>query len=173
MSEFIVREHLAGSQGAVQSPIISRTMQWMGNGMANYAQARKIMFIPFPFPHAQLSAFFVWVVVMAIPLVLAHYTLDSWLGGVLTFLSVTCLVGLHEGEYQNESNGCPRCLRLVYAFLLPCLINIASTLMLVYLTSILRSLSSPHTLNIQWLASWKTHFATFPATFQSVHYRHK
>ena len=68
----------------------------MGNGMTNYAQAQKLMFIPFPFPHAQLSAFFVSVAVVVIPLVVEHYTAERWLGALLTFFSVTCLVGLHE-----------------------------------------------------------------------------
>jgi hypothetical protein len=46
LSEFIVREHLAGSMGEVGSPIISRVMQFLGDGMAAYNQARKIMVIP-------------------------------------------------------------------------------------------------------------------------------
>lgn len=115
LSEFIVREHLAGSQGAVGSPIISRTMQWMGNGMAEYTQARKIMFIPFPFPHAQLSAFFVWVIVVVVPLVLTQYTLEAWLGAVLTFLSVTCFAGLHEvaRELENPFRNIPNDIPIV------------------------------------------------------------
>jgi predicted membrane chloride channel (bestrophin family) len=115
MSEFIAREHLSGSQGAVGSPIISQTMKLMGNGMANYAQARKIMFVPFPYPSAQISAFFVWVIVAAIPLVLEHYTFAIWLGALMTFFSVTCLVGLHEvareleNPFRNVPNDIPVC----------------------------------------------------------------
>ena len=115
LSEFIVREHLSGSQGGVGAPIISRTMQWLGNGMNQYGQARKIMLIPFPFPHAQLSAFFVWVIVVVIPLVLSQYTLERWLGAVLTFLTVTCFAGLHEvaRELENPFRNIPNDIPIV------------------------------------------------------------
>ena len=45
LSEFIVREHLAGSLGKVGPPIISRIFQFLGDGMIYYNHARKIMFI--------------------------------------------------------------------------------------------------------------------------------
>lgn len=48
VSEFMVREHLAGSTGMVGDALISRTMQFLGNGMFHYNQARKVMIIPFP-----------------------------------------------------------------------------------------------------------------------------
>ena len=42
LSEFIIREHLAGSTGAVGPPIISRIIQFLGDGMIYYNHARKI-----------------------------------------------------------------------------------------------------------------------------------
>jgi hypothetical protein len=52
LSEFIVREHLAGSLGKVGPPIISRIFQFLGDGMIYYNHARKIMFIVRPeIPH--------------------------------------------------------------------------------------------------------------------------
>lgn len=45
LSEFIIREHLAGTLGNVGPPIISRVIQFLGDGMIYYNHARKIMFI--------------------------------------------------------------------------------------------------------------------------------
>lgn len=42
LSEFITREHLSGSTGKVGPPIISRVVQFMGDGMLFYNQARKV-----------------------------------------------------------------------------------------------------------------------------------
>jgi hypothetical protein len=52
LSEFVVREHLDGSTGEVASPIISRIIQFLSDGMLQYNHARLIMYIPFPFPNA-------------------------------------------------------------------------------------------------------------------------
>jgi len=103
ISEFYVREHLSGSNGDCESPFISRSMQFLGNGMAEYNHARKIMYIPFPFPHAQLTAFYVLVILPFIPLVLEQYTNSIWLGAVLSFLAVSCLCGLHEVSRELEN----------------------------------------------------------------------
>ena len=115
LSEFIIREHLAGSTGAVGAPIISRIIQFLGDGMIYYNQARKIMFIPFPFPHAQLSVFFVLVTIFAVPLLMVEYTETPWLGSLLSFFTVTCLAGLHEvsreleNPFRNVPNDIPVC----------------------------------------------------------------
>ena len=45
LSELIIREHLAGTLGKVGPPIISRVIQFLGDGMIYYNHARKIMFI--------------------------------------------------------------------------------------------------------------------------------
>lgn len=103
LSEFVVREHLAGSTGATGSPMISRVIQFLGDGMIYYNQARKIMFIPFPFPHAQLSVFFILVMIFAVPLLMVEYTSALWLGALLTFFTVTCLSGLHEVARELEN----------------------------------------------------------------------
>uniref|UniRef100_A0A7S4JZA3 Uncharacterized protein n=2 Tax=Odontella aurita TaxID=265563 RepID=A0A7S4JZA3_9STRA len=103
LSEFIIREHLAGSLGKVGPPIISRIIQFLSDGMIYYNHARKIMFIPFPFPHAQLSAFFCLLTIFVIPLLMGQYINIPWLGAVLTFLTVTCLHGLHEVARELEN----------------------------------------------------------------------
>ncbi len=115
LSEFIIREHLAGSTGAVAPPIISRLIQFLSDGMIFYNHARKTMFIPFPFPHAQLSAFFVFTVMFAVPLLMDEYANNIYLGALLTFLTVTCLAGMHEvaRELENPFRNVPNEIPLV------------------------------------------------------------
>ena len=106
---------MAGSLGAVGAPIISRIVQFLSDGMKHYNEARKITWIPFPFVHAQLSAFFIFVVAVCIPFLMNQYANQSWLGGTLTFLVVTCLAGLHEvtreleNPFRNAPNDIPLC----------------------------------------------------------------
>jgi predicted membrane chloride channel (bestrophin family) len=103
LSEFIIREHLAGSTGKVGPPIISRVVQFLSDGMSFYNHARKIMYIPFPFPSAQISVFFVIAVIFAVPLMMDQYATELWLSSLLTFFTVTCLAGLHEVARELEN----------------------------------------------------------------------
>jgi hypothetical protein len=116
LSEFITREHLNGMLGEVGPPIISRTIQFMGDGMFHYNQARKIMFIPFPFPHAQLSAAFVIVMIPLIPLLMDQYIENIYLGMVMTFLAQMVLSGINEvaTELENPFRNVPNELPVVY-----------------------------------------------------------
>lgn len=83
--------------------------------MIYYNHARKIMFIPFPFPHAQLSVFYIFAVIPAVPFLMDQYTDETWLGALLTFLTVTCLAGLHEvaRELENPFRNVPNEIPLV------------------------------------------------------------
>lgn len=120
LSDFVIREHLAGSMGSVAPPIISRLVQFLSDGMIFYNHARKIMYTPFPFPHAQLSAFFVLMMVIAIPFLMNQYANEVWLGATLSFLTVTCLAGLHEvareleNPFRNAPNDVPLCTLLAF-----------------------------------------------------------
>lgn len=73
------------------------------------------MFIPFPFPHAQLSAIFILVMVLTVPFMMNQFVNAQWLGGSLCFLLVTCLSGLHEvgreleNPFKNTPNDVPLC----------------------------------------------------------------
>lgn len=99
---------------------MSRIVQFMSDGTLYYNHARKIMYTPFPFPHAQLSAFFVLSMVVAIPFLMDQYTNEIWLGAVLSFLTVTCLAGLHEvareleNPFRNAPNDVPLCTMLAF-----------------------------------------------------------
>ena len=83
--------------------------------MLRYNLARNIMYIPFPFPHAQLSAFFTFAMTLAVPLLMDQYTNAIWMGCFTTFLTVTCLVSLHEvareleNPFRNVPNEIPLC----------------------------------------------------------------
>ena len=103
LSEYITREHLEGSFGEVGAPIVSRIHQFLSDGMTYYNHCRKTMYIPFPFPHAQISVIFVMIVLVVIPLLMDKYTNHNFIGALLTFLTVSCLAGLHEVARELEN----------------------------------------------------------------------
>lgn len=115
LTEFIIREHLNGSTGKVGPPIISRIIQFLSDGMVFYNHARKIMFIPFPFPHAQLSVIFIIISIPAVAFLMDQYADSIILGSILTFVSVTCITGIHEvareleNPFRNIPNELPIC----------------------------------------------------------------
>eukprot|EP00529_Nitzschia_sp_RCC80_P003390 CAMPEP_0113512770 /NCGR_PEP_ID=MMETSP0014_2-20120614/39510_1 /TAXON_ID=2857 /ORGANISM="Nitzschia sp." /LENGTH=1072 /DNA_ID=CAMNT_0000409137 /DNA_START=198 /DNA_END=3417 /DNA_ORIENTATION=+ /assembly_acc=CAM_ASM_000159 len=115
LSEFIIREHLAGSTGKVGPPIISRIIQFLGDGMIYYNHARKVMFVPFPFVHAQISVIFNVVVIFYAPFLMFQYVSEIWLGSTLTFFLVLCLCGINEvaRELENPFRNIPNELPLV------------------------------------------------------------
>lgn len=115
LQEFLIREHVDGSLGGVHAAIVSRLVQFLSDGMLSYNHARQIMYIPFPFPHAQLSAFFTLSMTLAVPFLMDQYTNLLLIGSLISFLTVTCLVGLHEvareleNPFRNVPNELPLC----------------------------------------------------------------
>ena len=87
LQEFISREYMAGSTGGVAPPIISRLYQFISDGNLGYNQARKIAYIPFPFPHAQITSLFILVVVAFIPILMLTFVTNEWLGVVLNIVT--------------------------------------------------------------------------------------
>jgi hypothetical protein len=81
--------------------------------MAGYNQARKVAYVPFPFPHAQITSLFVLVVVGLMPVLMLTYVTNEIFGIVLNFLTVMCFAGLHEvareleNPFQNVPNDIP------------------------------------------------------------------
>jgi hypothetical protein len=81
--------------------------------MLGYNQARKVAYIPFPFPHAQITSLFVFIVVLLLPVLMLNYTSNYALGVILNLLTVMCFVGLHEVSrelecpFQNVPNDLP------------------------------------------------------------------
>ena len=113
LNEFITREHLHGSMGTVGAPIISRLMQYVSDGHMWYNSARKTAYIPFPFPHIQLTTAFTYVVVLVVPLLMLSKS-NFYFGIVLNFLVVGVLAGLNEvaKELQNPFTNVPNDLPL-------------------------------------------------------------
>jgi hypothetical protein len=102
----------------------------------SYNQARKIAYIPFPFPvsrshqdesknyyltshmlfplqHAQITTLFVLVIVGFMPVLMLTYLNNEVFGFVLNLLTVMCFAGLHEvareleSPFQNVPNDVP------------------------------------------------------------------
>jgi hypothetical protein len=94
---------------------VSRIFQFLSDGMTPYNHARKIMFIPFPFVAAQLNAAFVVIMIFLVPLLMDQYADSAWFGAFLTFLSVSCLSGIHEvaRELENPFRNVPNELPIV------------------------------------------------------------
>ena len=90
LQEFISREYMAGSTGGVASPIISRLYHFLSDGMVGYNQSRKICYIPFPFPHAQLTTVFIGVCVFIFPLL--YYTF-------VNNLAFACILNFVTGKF--------------------------------------------------------------------------
>ena len=103
VQEFVSREHLNGSTGNMAPPIISRLFQFLSDGMVGYNQARKIAYIPFPFPHSQITSLFVLVVVGVMPVLMLSFLTNEVFGFVLNLLAVMVFTGLHEVARELES----------------------------------------------------------------------
>ena len=73
LQEFISREFLNGALGGVSPPIVSRLFQYTSDGMLGYNQARKVAYVPFPFPHSQLTTFFLMVVACFMPILMLTF----------------------------------------------------------------------------------------------------
>lgn len=71
--------------------------------MIGYNQARKVAYIPFPFPHSQITSLFVLVVVGLMPVLTLSFLENESFGFVLNFLSVMVFAGLHEVARELES----------------------------------------------------------------------
>lgn len=103
LQEFITRESMNGSFGNVAPPIISRCHQSSTDGFDSYNQARKIAYTPFPFPHAQITTYYVVVACCILPMLFLSFSSDILRAGILNFLSLLCFTGLHEVARELES----------------------------------------------------------------------
>lgn len=102
INEFIIREHLHGSMGNVAPPIISRLMQFTSDGHLWYNAARKMAYIPFPFPHVQLTTALLLFAIVVVPLLMLAKS-HPYFGFALNFLTVAILAGLNEVAKELEN----------------------------------------------------------------------
>lgn len=79
-----------------------------------YNDARKITYIPFPYPHAQITVIFVSVIVWIFPLLYFSYVNSLFLACVFDFVTVLCFVGIYEvaRELENPFTSIPNNLPL-------------------------------------------------------------
>lgn len=103
LKEFLSREYLSGSTGKVHGPILSRLYQIISDGNLGYNQAVKIAKVPFPFPHAQITAFFTVAIIVFFPILYYSYVKKLWLSCVMNLFSVVCFLGLHEVARELEN----------------------------------------------------------------------
>jgi len=113
LREFMNREYLHGAMGEVAAPIVSRLFQYTSDGMNGYNQARKVAYVPFPFPHTQLTSLYIVVMMICIPILMLSFVKDIAIAAVLNCLTVTVFVGLHEvakeleDPFRNAPNDLP------------------------------------------------------------------
>jgi hypothetical protein len=113
MQEFLSREYLAGSTGTVPGAILSRLYQFLSDGVVGYNQARKVAYVPFPFPHAQITVVFSLAIIFIFPLLYFAYVTSLVFGCILNFFTVLCFLGVHEvareleNPFQNVPNDIP------------------------------------------------------------------
>lgn len=101
LQEFIIREQLHGSLGNVGAPIVSRLQQYSSDGHMWYNAARKMSYIPFPFPLTQMATFFTIVSTVIMPALMLSKA-EVWFGFVLNFLTVLLFAGLNEISKELE-----------------------------------------------------------------------
>lgn len=81
--------------------------------MLGYNMARKVAYIPFPFPHAQITSLFVLVVTAIMPLLMLSFMTSVYFGVTLNALTVMCFAGLDavskelENPFMNMPNEIP------------------------------------------------------------------
>jgi hypothetical protein len=81
---------------------MARVYQYISDGTQQYHQCRKTAFTDFPFPHAQLTSFFVLISIFVFPLLFYTYVTSIWIGMVLNFLTTSCFVGIQEVAMELE-----------------------------------------------------------------------
>ncbi len=102
LREYIGREHLGGSTGGIAPPLVTRVYQNLAEGQNRYNQCRKVAYIQFPFPHAQLTTFFLLVSLFVFPLLYYAYVSDAVVACLLNFTTVACFQGIHEVARELE-----------------------------------------------------------------------
>ena len=95
LNEFVIREQMHGSLGGVAPPIVSRLQQYASDGHFWYNAARKMSYIPIPFPHQQLAALFEIISIFLLPVLMLSKT-QVYFGFCLNFVTVLLLNGLNE-----------------------------------------------------------------------------
>lgn len=62
-----------------------------------YNQARKVAYVPFPFPHTQLTSLYVLLMLGFLPVLMLSYVENVIVAAIFNLMSVTVLVGESAG----------------------------------------------------------------------------
>lgn len=76
--------------------------QFISDGTLGYNQARKVAYVPFPFPNSQITAVFSVAVIFIFPFLYGAFVNLFWLSCLLNFLTVLSFLGLHEVSRELE-----------------------------------------------------------------------
>lgn len=96
LKEFVAREYLHGSTGKVEPPIVSRVFGFLTDASIAYHQSSKIAFVPFPFPHEQMTTLFTFIIVVCYPVLSVAFVNDLTLACLLNFATILCFQGIYE-----------------------------------------------------------------------------
>mmetsp|Transcript_16833 Transcript_16833/g.31880 ORF Transcript_16833/g.31880 Transcript_16833/m.31880 type:complete len:680 (+) Transcript_16833:161-2200(+) len=113
LQEFISREYESGALGKTAPPIVSRIYQVISDGALGYNQARKVAYIPFPFPHTQLTTFYIVVITLFMPVLMLTFVSNTIAAAVTNFFTVGVFLGLWhvstelEDPFRNVPNDLP------------------------------------------------------------------
>lgn len=113
LQEFISREFEHKALGKTAPPIVSRLYQFVSDGTLGYNQARKVAFIPFPFPHTQLTTFYVTILTIYLPILMLTFIRELWVSAVMNFFCVGVFLGIWfvsielEDPFRNVPNDLP------------------------------------------------------------------
>jgi hypothetical protein len=80
---------------AIPPPILSRSFQELANGMIAFHNAKKITYIQFPFPYAQICDCLLVMHWLIVPLVTSQWTTNPIWAGVFCFIQVFILWSLN------------------------------------------------------------------------------
>jgi predicted membrane chloride channel (bestrophin family) len=114
LKECVARESFNGSTGRVAPPIVGRVFHFLTDAMAAYHQCRKIAFIPFPFPHEQMTSLFVVLVIFSFPILYVAFVTSLPFACILNFTTMLCFQGIYEvaRELSNPYHTVPNDLPL-------------------------------------------------------------
>jgi len=88
---------------AIPPPILSRVFQELANGMVAFHNAKKITFIPFPFPYAQTCDCLLMLHWLVVPLVTSQWTTNPLWAGIFCFIQVFILWSLNTIAMEIEN----------------------------------------------------------------------
>mmetsp|Transcript_77118 Transcript_77118/g.174430 ORF Transcript_77118/g.174430 Transcript_77118/m.174430 type:complete len:520 (-) Transcript_77118:101-1660(-) len=108
--QVVVVDHIKTGELNIPPPILSRVFQQVSDGMVAFHDAKKVAYIPFPFPYIQTCNYllvFHWILT---PMIVASWTASPWWAFVFsfvmvfTFWSLLLIADELENPFGTDSN---------------------------------------------------------------------